>query len=132
MLLLDASLLVGHLRGDASCTSFLRGHVQGGSELCISAVAWAQLMAGEGLDGEAESVVCDLLGLFQTQPVGAAIGARAGRLLRDHGGETTLPPADALVVATALELDCPLATAPARHLPAVAGLVVVRPLPGGA
>lgn len=131
MLLLDASLLVGHLRGDAACTSFLRGHVQGGSELCVSAVTWAQLMAGEGLAAEAESVVCDLLGLFQTQPVGAAIGARAGRLLRDHGGATALPPADALVVATALELDCPLVTAPSRHLPPVAGLVLVRPSSGG-
>jgi predicted nucleic acid-binding protein len=126
-ILLDSPLLVAHLRGEAACTAFLERHFATGSDLRVSAVTWAELLAGERLDGAGESAVRDLLALFRTQPVTAGIGAAAGGLLRTLARSQGLRMVDALLAATALEADCPLATLDLKRFGTVPGLVLVAP-----
>jgi|GEM_PF-6369747 len=127
ILLLDSSVLIGHLQGDPGCITFLADHMVAGTDLRASAVTWAELLAGEGLDAAGEGVVFDLLQLFTPAAVTPAVGTAAGRLLRAHGRPRGLRMADALIAATALELDCPVATLDRRHLGVVPGLVTVEP-----
>lgn len=131
-LLLDSSLLIGHLRGEAGCTAFLENHLGAGTDLRASVVTWAELLAGERLDAEGENAVRALLGLFRGEPVTQAVGAAAGRLLRAHALARGLRLADALIAATALELDCPVATLDHRHLANLPGLLIVVPPHGTA
>lgn len=131
-LLVDSSVLIGHLRGDAACTAFLVAHVDIGTDLRVSGVSWAELLAGASLDAAGEDAVLEFLGMFTPAPVTAAVGTVAGRLLRAHAGARGLRMADALIAATAVELDCPVATLDQRHLGAVPGLVVVEPRRAGA
>ncbi len=126
-ILVDTSFLIAHLRGEAPCTAFLKRHIESGTDLCISPVTTAELLAGERLDAPGEAAVLELLGLFRTEPVTYTVGAAAGRLLRTRARAHGLRLADALIAATALNADCPLATLDQRHFDHVPGLVLVAP-----
>ena len=126
-LLIDSSVLIGHLNGDDRCTALLEGHVSAGSDLRVSVVTWVELLAGGELDNTGEAVVLDLLESFSVEPVTSQVAARAGRLLRQYARSTGLRLTDALIAGTAFALDCPVATLDRRHLARIPGLVPVQP-----
>ena len=129
-ILVDSSVCIGHLRGERASTAFLEQHLRGDSDLFVSAVTWAELLAGERLDAAGEATVRDLLGLFRCEPVTGDVGEAAGRLLRTLARSKGLRLADALIAGTALERDCPLATLDVRHFATVPGLVLAMPFAG--
>ncbi len=128
-LLLDSSVLIGHLRADPSCTTLLKSHAMAGADLSVSAITWSEMLAGERLDADSERAVIHLLDAMTTVPVTPRIATTAGRLVRAWRRSHGLQLPDALIAATAVDLDCPLVTLDQRHFACVPGLVVAVPPP---
>ncbi|HVB09085.1 MAG TPA: type II toxin-antitoxin system VapC family toxin [Bacillota bacterium] len=123
-LLVDSSIVIGHLRGEETCAAALKAYLRAGADLAVSAVTWTEVLAGERQDAQAESIALALLESFTTEPVTAAIATAAGRLVRAWRRSHGLRLPDAVIAATALELDCPLVTLDQRHFACVPGLVI--------
>jgi toxin FitB len=111
--LVDTDVLVDHLRGAR------RLQTTPGS-FAYSVITRTELFAGSGTD---EGRVRVLLAPMREIVVDRAIAERAGGLRR------TLPilTPDALIAATALELDVPLMTRNRRDFEAVPGLTILAP-----
>lgn len=126
-LVVDTSVIIGHLRGDAACSGFLESQARTGADLGVSAVTWAEVLAESHLDEEAEAVAIRLLRSLRTLPVTVAIATQAGRLVRAWRRSHGLGLPDAFIAASALEHDSPLVTLDQRHFGCVPGLVVLAP-----
>ena len=128
-LLLDSSVVIGHLRADPACTALLLSQAAAGADLSVSAVTWSEVLAGERLDADTELAAVHLLDALTPVSVTSAIATAAGRLVRAWRRSHGLQLPDALIAATALDLDCPLVTLAPRHFACVPGLVVAVPPP---
>jgi predicted nucleic acid-binding protein len=115
-LLLDTSVLIDHLRGDARAVEFLRQAVQAGDELWSTPLVRTEVRAGMR-KGE-EPATETLLEALRWQNVTVEIADRAGDLarrhLRSHPGVDTV---DYVVAATAQVLEARLVTLNTRHFP---------------
>lgn len=112
-LLVDTDIFVDHLRGS-------RRFRPGDQVVWYSVVTRAELFAGRGTD---EGPVGRLLAPFRELPVDREIAERAGRLRRD----LSVPMADALIAATAVEHGLGLVTRNVRDFDRVPSLVLVAP-----
>lgn len=112
-ILLDTDIFIDHLRGARRLLGMEES-------FAYSVVTRAELFAGRGGD---EQTVRTLLAPMREVEVNRAIAERAGALRRTLG--ILLP--DALIAATALELDLPLVTRNRRDYEAVAGLSFASP-----
>lgn len=116
MRLVDTTVAVDHLRGEAAATDLLDELLADDEDLIASEVTRFELLAGvrrrevEAL--EEFFVVCEWV------PVTEAVARRAGdlarRFRRSHSG---IGPADLLIAATAALLDADLLTTNVRHFP---------------
>ncbi len=117
MIVLDTHVVIWWLDGSSRLSSRARDEIEREPRVVIpDIVCWemAQLvLRGRlGLVSTAEAVLSELFsepGMF-SHPITPAIGLRAAGLSLNR----PMDPADQLIAATALELDCPLVTADER------------------
>lgn len=125
MIVLDTSVVIAHLRGDAGATELLETHAVA-DELILPALAYWELLRGAAppferakVDALVEGMTIDALA-----PAMARLAADLYLDLRRAGRE---PPAyDLLIASHALFHNAPLATLD-RDYGAVPGVRVVRP-----
>jgi len=118
VIVLDTHVVIWWLDGSSRLSSLARDEIEREPRVMIpDIVCWemAQLVRRGrlGLASTADAVLSELLtepGMF-SQPITPAIGQRAAGLVAPN---LPLDPADQLIAATALELDCPLVTADER------------------
>lgn len=118
--LFDTDILIEYLRGRPRAVEYLEG-LKG--DLCLSTVTVAELYAG--VKGEDEQqALAQFLQAFRVIPLSESAARDGGLLRRDFGPShgTDLP--DALLAATAQELEATLITFNQRHFPMLEDLEV--------
>ena len=108
--LVDTDVLIDHLRGHRRLK---------GARLGYSVITRSELFAG----ADVPDVIRRLLGALEEVGLDRATAETAGVLKRTHG----LPLADAVIAATARELNLPLVTRNARHFGRVEDLRLQAP-----
>lgn len=118
----DTSVLIDHLRGDARAASLLRRRVEAGDELWSVTPVRTEILAG--MRPKEASATLALLDSLSWQEVTVAVadhaGASAGRYLRSHPGVDTI---DYLIAATVELLSAELLTQNVKHFPMFRGLL---------
>lgn len=114
-LLVDTDVWIDYLRGHPQAIACIK---QLPERVWISAVSVAELHAGvrEGAEREALAL---LISSLDVADLTAEIAARGGLLRRDYGRSHGVGLNDALIAATALELDLQLLTLNVKHYPAL-------------
>lgn len=121
--LVDTNILIDHLRGVADARSFIR-HARKHGELWVSAITVAELYVGQMMKQPSEVAKTKrLLWLFRVAHLDGSTAAKGGAVARDHGID--LP--DALIAATALNKNLPVATRNVKHFSPVPKLTVHQP-----
>lgn len=117
----DTSVLIDHLRGDARAKEALEEIIAAGDELWASTVVRTEVLAGMRPDEEQATLA--LLAALRWQDVSTEIADRAGELarryLKSHPGLDTV---DYLIAATAQELSASVLTQNVNHFPMFVGL----------
>ena len=122
----DTDVLIDHLRGFAPATTYLFKCQE--MERWISAVTVMELYAAPGISSEQQEKMSRLFeGLTGVADVTAETAREAGELLARYGKSSGLNPVDALIAATALDMDAVLVTRNRRHFDFIAGLIVDSP-----
>lgn len=104
--LLDTDVLIDHLRGREEARAFLLNCFEAHDTLYVSVITVSEIWAGMR-DGE-EDDTCSLLDLFQTVPVTNDIAVKAGLYRNRYGQSHGVLLPDALIAATAFEMDAVL------------------------
>nr|VFJ69307.1 MAG: hypothetical protein BECKDK2373C_GA0170839_12134 [Candidatus Kentron sp. DK] len=125
-MLLDTDVLIWYMRGDENA----RDLVDGLSDVTLSAVTYMELV--QGMRNKVELAALDTaLARWNAKPeaIGREISEHAVLLVRRYFLSHSLRMADALIAATALELNRPLITANDKHYRMIDGLdlVIFRP-----
>jgi predicted nucleic acid-binding protein len=119
--LVDSSILIDHLRGEARARTLLAGGMAAGGRLFGSVLTRVEVLGGMRT-GE-EAATHQLLGLLEWIEVDQAIADRAGelgrRFLRSHPG---VDPVDLVIAATAERVGAELWTRNLKHFPMIAEL----------
>lgn len=111
-MIIDTDVLIWFLRHNVNATTFIAAM----SEREISQATWLELYKGARNKRELKEIKTTLAGLhIRTLPLTEAIGEKAIRLMEDHVLKDGLDLADALIAATALINNLPLATANFKH-----------------
>jgi predicted nucleic acid-binding protein len=113
---LDTTIFIRQLRGDARATNLLESFELAGDELWAATVTRTEVLVGM-LPPQAEATYA-LFGIFRwmdiTVPIADLAGNMASRFHRSHQGVDT---ADYLIAAVAIELGAQLVTLNVRHFP---------------
>ncbi|MGB9859740.1 MAG: type II toxin-antitoxin system VapC family toxin [Moorellaceae bacterium] len=124
--LFDTDVLIDHLRGFAPATAYLSKCQD--MERWISAITVMELYAAPSISQEQQEKMSRLFeGLNGIADVTADTARKAGELLARYGKSSGLNPVDALIAATALDMDAVLITRNRRHFDFIAGLIVDSP-----
>ncbi len=116
---LDSDMLIEHLRGYRPYAGYIARYERGELRGCISAVTIAELFSVRRTKRLSERQRAEkFLSLFTFVPVGISIAIFAGELHRDYG--LSLP--DAIIAATALDLDIVLVNRNIRHFQRILNL----------
>ena len=108
MLVVDTSVLVGHLRGDAGCRDLLRAALRTGEVRVPTLVEWELWKGAErALERSKVKALLDVFEPALLTPDVARVAAQVHRELSTQG--RPLPGIDVLIAAHALQLGCPLA-----------------------
>lgn len=122
----DTDVLIDHLRGFAPATAYLSKCQE--MERWISAVTVMELYAAPAISPEQQEKMSRLFeGLTGVADVTAGTARRAGELLARYGKNHGLNPVDALIAATAMDMDAVLVTRNRRHFEFIAGLIADSP-----
>jgi predicted nucleic acid-binding protein len=120
-IVVDTSVLIDHLRGDARARDALRAAVLAGERLCASVLTKVEILAG--MRAGEETATRRLLDSLDLVDVVDAVAERAGMLastyLRSHPG---VDPVDYLIAATTQHLGADLWTRNLKHFPMFPGL----------
>jgi predicted nucleic acid-binding protein len=113
--LVDTDVWIDYLRGNLQAIKFVQ---QLPERVWISAVSVAELHAGvrEGAEREA---LAQLLSTLEVVDLNASVAMRGGLLRRDYGRSHGVGLNDALIGATALEMQLQLLTLNVKHYPAL-------------
>lgn len=106
MVHLDTNFLILGLQPDTPEAASLRGWIESGESLCISAVAWAEFLCGP-LDANDKALAFALFS--RVEPLLAA-DAEKGAELFNLTGRRSRSLADSLIAAVAMRCDAKLAT----------------------
>jgi predicted nucleic acid-binding protein len=118
-MLVDTDVLIWYLRGYPKAAQFLDGL----AVLRLSAVSYMELVQGCRNKEELSRLKKDLsIRDAAVLPITEAISGRAVALIESHALGDGLQMADALIAATSLEHDLPLASGNSKHFGAVSGL----------
>ena len=116
LVVVDTSVLIDHLRGDARATRLLRDVVGAGDELWSVTPARTEILAGArpGELSAIERLFDQIRWLDVTKDVADAGGRLAAQYLRSHSGVDTV---DYLIAAGVERLGARLLTLNVRHFP---------------
>jgi predicted nucleic acid-binding protein len=119
--LLDTTVAIDHLRGEASAVDLLRRLVDEEETVLASEVVRFELLAGVR-DDEPEALE-QFFSALSWVPVNEDVSRTAASLARKHrAAYSGIGDVDYLIAATALVLDAELLTTNLRHFPMLAGL----------
>lgn len=115
-IVVDTSVLIDHLRGDAPARRALRAAADEGERLTASMVTKVEILAG--MRPSEETATQQLLRVLDWIPVDEVVAEQAGRLanryLSSHPG---VDPVDYIIAATTELLDAVLWTKDIKHFP---------------
>ena len=114
-LLVDSDILIDHLRKEKNALYFLDTALEKGSLLFLSVVSRAEIYAGMR-KGEDEAI-CSLFEIIKPVNVDATIADKAGEFLRKFSKSHALNIGDAIIAATASEMELSLVTRNLKHYP---------------
>ena len=114
-LLIDSDILIDHLRKEKKALDFLDTEIEKGSLLFLSVISRAEIYTGMR-KGE-EEVVSSLFEIITSVNVDATIADKAGEYLRKFSKSHALNIGDAIIAATASEMELSLATRNLKHYP---------------
>jgi predicted nucleic acid-binding protein len=119
--LLDTTVAIDHLRGEASAVDLLRRLVDEEETVVASEVVRFELLAGVR-DEELEALE-QFFSALSWVPVNEDVSRTAASLARKHRtAHSGIDEVDYLIAATALALEAELLTTNVRHFPMLAGL----------
>jgi predicted nucleic acid-binding protein len=119
--LLDTTVAIDHLRGEASAVDLLRRLVDEEETVLASEVVRFELLAGVR-DDKLEALE-QFFSALSWVPVNEDVSRTAASLARKHRAASSgIGDVDYLIAATALVLDAELLTTNVRHFPMLAGL----------
>jgi predicted nucleic acid-binding protein len=119
--LLDTTVAIDHLRGEASAVDLLRRLVDEEETVLASEVVRFELLAGVR-DDELEALE-QFFSALSWVPVDEGVSRTAASLARKHRtAYSRIDDVDYLIATTALVLDAELLTTNVRHFPMLAGL----------
>jgi predicted nucleic acid-binding protein len=121
--LLDSDILIDHLRGYEPARQYLKRFERGEVQGYLSIITVAELAAGQMRQDDEEAKVQQLLALFTHIDLNFALAWRGGEIRQCY----QIRFADALIAATALSHDLPLATRNLQHFTPIEGLRVEKP-----
>lgn len=113
--LVDTDVWIDYLQGHPLAIQFVKKLPE---RTWISAVSVAELHAGVRKDAEREALAL-LISSLEVADLTAEIATRGGLLRRDFGRSHGVGLNDALIAATAMELDLQLLTLNVKHYPAL-------------
>ena len=111
--LVDTDVWIDYLRGNLQAIKFVQ---QLPERVWISAVSVAELHAGVR-EGAERAALTQLLSTLEVVDLNASIAMRGGLLRRDYGRSHGVGLNDALIGATALEMQLQLLTLNVKHYP---------------
>ena len=114
-LLIDSDILIDHLRKEKNAFNFLEAEIEKGSLLFLSVISRTEIYAGMR-KGE-EEIVCNLFDVITPVNVDTTIADKAGEYLRKFSKSHALNIGDAIIAATASEMELSLATRNLKHYP---------------
>jgi len=114
-LIIDSDILIDHLRKDKNALAYLTAEIEKESLLFVSVISRSEIFAGIRT-GE-EDTVNSLLALLTPVNVDTAIADKAGEYMRKFSKSHTLNIGDALIAATAKEMQLALVTKNIKHYP---------------
>ena len=123
-LLIDSDILIDHLRKEKNALNFLDTEIERGSHLFLSVISRAEIYAGMR-NGE-ENIVSGLFDIIIPVTIDTAIADKAGEYLRRFSKSHNLNIGDAIIAATASEMELNLATRNLKHYP-MKDISVLRP-----
>jgi len=124
--LLDTNICIDHLRGFQPATEYLARCQE--KERWISALAIMELYAAPHINPNQREKMTRLLeGLNGIIAVDPDIARKAGEFLGKYRKEHSLNPIDALIAATALNIDAVLATRNKKHFDFIPELIIDCP-----
>ena len=107
-LLIDSDILIDHLRKEKNALDFLDRALEKGYLLFLSVVSRAEIYAGMR-KGE-DKAICSLFEIIKPVNVDATIADKAGEYLRKFSKSHALNVGDAIIAATASEMELSLVT----------------------
>ncbi len=125
-LLIDSDILIDHLRKEKNALDFLDTEIEKGSLLFLSVISRAEIYAGMR-KGE-EEIIYSLFEVITPINVDATIADKAGEYLRKFRKSHALTIGDAIIAATASEMELNLATRNVKHYPSKIGLLISCPV----
>ena len=121
--LLDSDVLIDLLRGYDPARVYFKRIESGTISAAVSTITVAELASGRMSGPNEEARVRSLLGLLQVFEVDFETAWLAGEIRRRH----QTPFADAVVAATAIKQNLPLATNNIKHFQLISGLTIQPP-----
>jgi predicted nucleic acid-binding protein len=120
-IVVDTSVLIDHLRGDARALNLLLEVVRSGEDLWSVSVVRTEILVGvrDGEEHATERLLDQLHWLDVDQELADAAGRLGRRYLRSHPGVDTV---DYLIAAAVEKLGARLLTMNVRHFPMIPGL----------
>ena len=121
MTLFDTDVVIWMIRGNRAAAAVINDT----SSRALSAVSYMEYLHGarDAQEVRAFKKYLDVLG-FRILPITESISVRAVSLMEAHALSVRLDPQDALIFATALDLDIPLCSGNEKHYKVVPGLNV--------
>lgn len=117
-MVLDTCVIIDVLRGKEAAIDFVTGLEEAPA---LSVVTVAELVAGCRNTKERRAVD-RLLSHYVIHDIGFDIAALAGEFIQRYGPSHGTDPIDAMIAATAIAHELPLATLNLKHFPMFAGL----------
>ena len=122
-MLVDTDVLIDFLRGRPEAREFVAGLPR---DAAVSAITVAELFVGVR-EGDERVALGAMLSTFRVLPLDVDIAAQGGLLRRDFGKSHGVGLNDALIGATALAHDIPLATLNIKHYPMLLAEQLIQP-----
>jgi predicted nucleic acid-binding protein len=119
-LLLDTDVLIDYLRGQPNAVSYIEDRTE---TLLVSTITVAELFAGVR-EGKERTALSAFLSAFESVPVDASIAERGGLFRRDYGRSHNTGLADALIAATAEQVQARFVTLNRKHFPMLADVEI--------
>lgn len=120
--LIDTNIIIDHLRGDNTITTFLESMETQKNRASISVITEYELLAYPTLTPKQENEIISLIGIFATLNITSSIVRIAARFRRTYGSDVV----DSLIAATAYKNKSILVTRNIKHFANIKEIQIKR------